>query len=124
MSDEQHAAAPDVLCADCGHPKNTPAMHFEAPGDNWGAALHNYRPVEQAPDAVRELSDKIIDNLPREPSEDRERSRQILGAILVATLDAAYRKGSLDTLMKLEMYLDGEIHRAQSQKGLADGRKG
>jgi hypothetical protein len=31
------------LCADCGYPKDTPTMHFEAHGTNWGAALHHYR---------------------------------------------------------------------------------
>lgn len=30
-------------CADCGRPKNDPRFHLDAPGDNWGAALHWYK---------------------------------------------------------------------------------
>ncbi len=30
-------------CADCGHPASDSSYHFEAPGTNWGAALHHFR---------------------------------------------------------------------------------
>lgn len=36
------------LCADCGHELNDSRFHFEAPGDNWGAALHHFRPASPA----------------------------------------------------------------------------
>jgi hypothetical protein len=34
-----------LLCADCKHPKNDSRFHLEAPGDNWGAALHHFVPA-------------------------------------------------------------------------------
>jgi len=45
---EQYPAS-DTLCADCAHPKDDPSFHFEAPGTNWGAALHHFRPASDAP---------------------------------------------------------------------------
>ena len=37
-----------LLCADCKHPKNDSRFHLEAPGDNWGAALHHFVPAAPA----------------------------------------------------------------------------
>ncbi len=31
-------------CRDCGHAKDNSRFHFDAPGDNWGAALHWFKP--------------------------------------------------------------------------------
>lgn len=36
----------DELCRDCHHAKVNPFFHHEAPGTNWGAALHNFRPIK------------------------------------------------------------------------------
>lgn len=38
-------------CADCGHVKDDPHFHFDAPGDNWGAALHWFRYPATVPPA-------------------------------------------------------------------------
>jgi hypothetical protein len=34
------------LCADCHHAKVNPFFHHEAPGTNWGAAIHTFRPIK------------------------------------------------------------------------------
>lgn len=31
------------LCIDCHHPKDDPNFHLDAPGTNWGAALHWFK---------------------------------------------------------------------------------
>ena len=46
----RHADQPAApLCADCGHPESDSRFHLEAPGTNWGAALHHFRPQPAAP---------------------------------------------------------------------------
>ena len=42
-------SAPQLPCVDCGYPKDTPAMHLDASGTNWGAALHWYRAPQGEP---------------------------------------------------------------------------
>ena len=44
----QLANVAEPPCIDCGHDKNDFRFHFEAPGTNWGAALHSYRSAAPA----------------------------------------------------------------------------
>lgn len=76
--------APASLCADCGKPESDSGMHFEAPGTNWGAALHHFRPVAPvAQPAVRVGTSATGANAPAAPSPAGEHP------VAVADLDAA-----------------------------------
>lgn len=46
-AEKKSSEQPKPLCADCGHPIDDSRFHFEAPGTNWGAALHNFLPPTQ-----------------------------------------------------------------------------
>lgn len=45
---EPPATAPEPLCTDCGHPKMDAKFHLDAPGEDWGAALHWFKPPQVA----------------------------------------------------------------------------
>ena len=48
-----------LLCADCKHPKNDSRFHLEAPGDNWGAALHHFVPAAPPQDVRPSKLDEL-----------------------------------------------------------------
>jgi hypothetical protein len=61
------AEAPsEPLCKDCGRSRNDSSMHLEAPGTNWGAALHSFVPPSEptaAPLTNESLCEDIVDQL-------------------------------------------------------------
>jgi hypothetical protein len=59
MSKAELAAASRELCADCGHEKDDSSFHFEAPGTNWGAALHHFRPALTKENIMEVAQDKL-----------------------------------------------------------------
>ena len=40
---DSKSGEPPLLCADCNHERDDSRFHFEAPGNNWGAALHHFQ---------------------------------------------------------------------------------
>ena len=51
---------PEELCADCRHPKSDSRFHLEAPGDNWGAALHHFVPAPASQPVSAPVSDPSV----------------------------------------------------------------
>jgi hypothetical protein len=87
-------ADPGPLCADCNHPKDDSRFHLEAPGDNWGAALHHFVPAASAQEDLEraqkwaeefnlDRDDDVVESLAAEFASLRraaQAERQVAGA--------------------------------------------
>lgn len=58
----QSKREPALTCSDCGHPKDDSRYHLDAPGTNWGAALHAFVPPTSltCSEVVERLRDECI----------------------------------------------------------------
>lgn len=56
-SDYEAGQKGEMLCLDCGHLKDDSRFHLDAPGTNWGAALHPFRGKEPEGEMPRTETD-------------------------------------------------------------------
>lgn len=61
------------LCTDCHHEQEDPSFHFDAPGGNWGAALHWFKPPK--------ISKQLVFNMAESVPEDQVDAGFIQGMI-------------------------------------------
>lgn len=55
----------EPLCTYCGHEQMDSSFHFDAPGENWGAALHWFHP----PKITNQLIFNMADSVPEDQIE-------------------------------------------------------
>jgi hypothetical protein len=64
---------PSDICADCGHRYDDVHFHLEAPGTNWGAALHHFVPIKPPQDMSPKTHAEetcVASNCPDHPTKE------------------------------------------------------